>query len=327
MSHGRLFLLFVISGLAKTHGGQFGDPTVVSRRGNGVGPDASAASSVSSSAHTRRSTVAADPEPEPLLVSYRLLEGVVEPFHDSSRGQLGDAPPAWKVMKRSADLKAANHLLRQALTEYGQLIRHPYMFAEMPLSERYDVFISMSKLLKTMGFYQKAELLLYESLSYAKDPSEAHLQLALLFIEKEDLSHAKTHIKNCLFYKENDVSLLIYLTVVLICEGKIQEAKFYASRVLSSLESRVKKLSFLLEDPDNIEGSLNSLTPELVQHRRFLQGIEDLIGKVFHCEYRFVSSASVDVYRLFSSLHGWISRGEMEGRFVFDLGQVFDWCM
>lgn len=286
----------------------FGDPSE-SRRRHSVGPEASTRSHPAT-------------EAEPHLVSYRLLEGVVEPFHDPSRGPPGDAPPAWKVMKRAADLKAANHLLRQALAEYGQLLRHPYMFAEMPVSERYDVFISMSKLLKTMGFYQKAELLLYESLSYAQDPSEAHLQLALMFLDKEDLARAKTHIKNCLFYKENDVLLLVHLTVVLICEGKIQEAKFYASRVLGLLESRVQRLSFLLDNPDNIEGSINSLTPELVQHQRFLQGIEDLLGKVFHCEYRFVPSASVDVYRLFSSLHGWMARGEMEGRFVFDLGQV-----
>ena len=258
---------------------------------------------------------------EPHLVSYSVLEGVVEPFRDPSRVE-GEAPPAWKVMKRSADLKAANHLLQQAITEYGQLIKHPYLFAEMPMGERYDVFISMSKLLKTMGHYQKAELLLYESLSYAQDPSEAHFQLALLFIDKEDLQQAKTHIKNCLFYKENDIQLLVHLTVVLICEGKIQEAKFYASRVLSVLENRVKKLSFLLGNPADIEESLSALTPELVQHQNFLQGIEDLISKVFHCEYQFVPNAAVDTFRLFSSLHGWIARGEMEGRFVFDLGQV-----
>ena len=35
----------------------------------------------------------------------------------------------------------------------------------------------MAKLLKTMGFHQRAELLLYEAMSYSTSPYEAHVQV------------------------------------------------------------------------------------------------------------------------------------------------------
>jgi hypothetical protein len=57
----------------------------------------------------------------------------------------------------------------------------------------------MSKLLKGLGFLQKAELLLYEALTYSQEPHEAHLQLGLLFVDQEDLAKAKMHLKNCLY--------------------------------------------------------------------------------------------------------------------------------
>ena len=85
-------------------------------------------------------------------------------------------------MKTAADQKAANQMIQQALHEYGQLLKHPYMFGEIPMNEKYDIFLSMAKLLKHMGFHQKAELLLYEAMSYSRAPHEAHLQLGLLFL-------------------------------------------------------------------------------------------------------------------------------------------------
>ena len=127
-------------------------------------------------------------------------------------------------MKNAADQKAAGLVIQQALHEYGQLLRHPYMFGDMPMEERYDVFLSMSKLLKMMGFHQRAELLLYEAMSYTTNPHEAHLQLGLLFLDKEDIEKAKIHLKNCLFFKENDILILIHLSVILIAEGKLHEA-------------------------------------------------------------------------------------------------------
>ena len=99
----------------------------------------------------------------------------------------------WKIMKREADNKAAARLSLLALEEYGNLLKNPFIFGEMPFEERYDVFLTMSKLLKGMGFLQKAELLLYEALSYTQEPHEAHLQLGLLYLDKEDLSKAKMH--------------------------------------------------------------------------------------------------------------------------------------
>ena len=87
------------------------------------------------------------------------------------------------------------------------------------MQERYDVFLSMSRLLKMMGFHQRAELLLYEAMSYTNNPYEAHLQLGLLFLDKEDLTKAKMHLKNCLFFKDNDIIILVHLTVILVSEG------------------------------------------------------------------------------------------------------------
>ena len=179
---------------------------------------------------------------EPHLVSYRVLEGVTEPF-EANRP---DRAPAWKLMKMAADQKAASQMIQQALHEYGQLLKHPYMFGEMPMEEKYDVFLSMSKLLKLMGFHQKAELLLYEAMSYTQQPYEAHLQLGLIFLDKEDLEKAKMHMKNCLFYKETDILILIHMVVILVAEGKVHEAKFYVVCTIHSTNSEPTKHDYML---------------------------------------------------------------------------------
>ena len=137
------------------------------------------------------------------------------------------------------------------------------------------MFISMSKILRIMGHNQRAELLLYESLTLSLDPSEAHRQLALLFIEKEDMARSKVHIKNCLFYRETDISLLTHLAVILICEGKVHEANFYVQRILTVLDGKVKKLAFLVQDsPVRPEAAENPFIPDTLPHDSFLAGIE-----------------------------------------------------
>lgn len=268
---------------------------------------------------------------QPGLAKYAVFEGVLEPFRRVESRQRGgmrlseveggggqEEEVAWRAMKRHADslASASPPQLQAALAEYGQLIRHPDTFSEMPALQRYDAFLSMARILKMMGHYQKAELLLFEALTHSEDPSEAHLQLALLYIDGEDLERAKVHIKNCLFHKEADVSMLVHLTVVLICQGRIQEAKFYTSRVLALLEPRVQ------QQQQHKGSSQASASPVQVHHHNFLSGIEELVGRVFHCEYRFVPSAATDLFRLFTSLHSWMSNGEMSGRFLFDLGQA-----
>ena len=92
-------------------------------------------------------------EDEPQLVNFRLLEGVTEPFE---KHRSDSDIPQWKLMKSIADQKASSRLSLQALHEYGSIVKNPSIFGEMPVEERYDVFLSMSKLLKSMGFYQKA---------------------------------------------------------------------------------------------------------------------------------------------------------------------------
>lgn len=125
---------------------------------------------------------------EPQLVNWRVLEGITEPFQNGPDSSI----PVWKQMKMYADQKAAHQAIPQALHEYGQLLRHPYLFGEMPAKEKYDVFLSMARLLTTMGFQQRAELLLYEAMSYVKDPYEAHLQLGKMFSKLHDYSHQFT---------------------------------------------------------------------------------------------------------------------------------------
>jgi len=248
---------------------------------------------------------------EPHIVSWRVLEGVTEPFESNQR----DIVPVWKQMKNAADHKAASMAVQQALHEYGQLLRHPYMFGEMPMEERYDVFLSMSKLLKVMGFHQRAELLLYEAMSYTINPHEAHLQLGLLFLDKEDIDKAKVHLKNCLFFKEKDLLILIHLSVILIAEGRIHEAKFFLSRILQGLEARVRTLSFMISEQE-----MQSLTGQ-IDYKVLSTWVEDLIVKVLYGEFRFTASSTMEMLRLFSNLYQWVSAGEMAGRFVFDLGQ------
>lgn len=268
---------------------------------------------------------------EPHLVNSKwILEGVTEPF-DGKNNDL----PSWRAVKDSADQKLSSQLIHQALHEYGQLIKHPYIFGQMPLLARYDVFLSMAKLLKQMGFYQRAEVLLYEAMSYNPEPYEAHLQLGLLFLDREDLDRAKVHFKNCVFYKETDIYILVHLVVILIAEGKIHEAKFYVTRVLTSLEDRVKRLAFLFDKgkdkrkstPTTTSETLaavigsEDVTPSPQSHSTFLSWVEDLTLKVLLGEFKIIPSATVDMYRLFSRLFHWLSDGEMSGRFVFDLGQ------
>ncbi len=154
---------------------------------------------------------------EPHIVSWRVLEGVIEPFDQNNPDEI----PAWKHLKDAADKKAADMQLQQALSSYNHLLKHKYLFGGMPLEARYDVFLSMARILKVMGFHQKAELLLYESISYMAQPKEAHLQLGLLALDREDLNEAAMHFKNCLFYKADDVQILTNLAVVLIAEGKM----------------------------------------------------------------------------------------------------------
>ena len=190
----------------------------------------------------------------------------------------------------------------------------------MPVSEKYDIFLSMANLLKKMGFHQKAELLLYEAMSYSQEPYEAHMQLGLIFLDKEDLDKAKMHMKNCLYYKESDLLVLVHMATILIAEGRIHEAKFYVTRILSALEMRVQKFSFLYENKeDKVAEAL--LSNNKRDYTALTTWLEDVLISVFHGEYTLPSVAVVDSLRMFSHLYEWLDDGEMNGRFVFDLGQ------
>lgn len=208
--------------------------------------------------------------------------------------------------------------LNLALKEYGTILRHPYIFGEMPISAKYDVFLSMSKILKSMGFHQRAELLLYEAMAYTSQPFEAHLQLGLLFIDKEDIDKAKMHLKNCLFFREGDLPVLIYLSSLLIIEGKLHEAKFFVSKILLGLETRISKLSSLLNAREKYDRT-KMVTP--IDHYQLSRWLEDLFAKVFNGEVSVTTSSSLDLVKMFSNLYSWLDNNEMQGRFAFDIGQ------
>lgn len=248
---------------------------------------------------------------EPRLVSWKVLEGITEPFETSQQSAI----PIWKQMKSSADQKAANLAIQQALHEYGQILRHPYVFSDMPTEERYDIFISMAKLLKIMGFYQRAELLLYEAMAHTNNPFEAHFQLGLLNLDKENIDYAKLHFKNCLFLSENDLLVLINLSVILLMENKLNESKYFLTRVLAQLEDKLRKLSFILSEQD----IQRIKTP--IDYKLLTSWIEELIVKVLYGEFRVAPLATVELLSYFWNLYHWISIGEMNGRYLFDLGQ------
>jgi tetratricopeptide (TPR) repeat protein len=250
---------------------------------------------------------------EPRLVSWKVLEGITEPFGTSYESTI----PIWKQMKISADQKAANMAMQQALHEYGQILRHPYVFGEMPSEERYDVFLSMAKLLKAMGFHQRAEMILHEAMTHTINAYEANFQLGLLFLDKEDLETSKMYFKNCLFYQESDILILTYLTTILLTEGKIHEATFFLSRIMSGLEERIRKLSFVMSETE-----IQAISNAKIDYKALSNWIEkDLIVKVFYGEFHITPSSIIELSKYFSNLYSWIQSGEMVGRFVFDLGQ------
>jgi tetratricopeptide (TPR) repeat protein len=230
-------------------------------------------------------------------------------------------------MKDSGDKLASQHFYQAALTEYNQLIKHPYLFHDMPMIDKYDLFVTMAKLLKEMGYYSRAEMLLFEAIRYSNEPSDAYYQLSLLSLDKEDLHQAKIYFKNCLYYKENDIVLLVYLSTILLTEGKIYESKFYITRILSHLEVKITQLSLLLnKDPQDLlkkdtHSSSSSAATAAHEHHIFRSNLEDLVIKIYSCEYLLIPSATLETYKFFTTLLDWIQRDEMNGRFLFDLGQ------
>jgi hypothetical protein len=193
----------------------------------------------------------------------------------------------------------------------------------MPMEERYDVFLSMSKLLQVMGFHQRAELLLYEAMSYTTKPHDAHFQLATLFLDKEDLNMAKIHLKNCLYFRENDIVILIYLAMISMSESKIHEAKFFISRIIMGLQEQSNKLS---NHP--LPSSINNYIPEVhqmntqMEHMKFYRWVEDILSKSFRGEVRITPLNIMESLEMFSKLYTWLNNGEYTGRYLFDLGTL-----
>ena len=111
--------------------------------------------------------------------THKVLEGITEPFDINLNQNKVEIPP-WKVLKNAADMKTKQHFNQQALKEYGYILRTPHLYNEIPSYEKYNIFLTMAKLLKYMGFHQRAEVLLIESLNFAHTPVtpfESHFQL------------------------------------------------------------------------------------------------------------------------------------------------------
>lgn len=247
---------------------------------------------------------------------WRVLEGVTEPF----KSHAFESESSWIALKLSADQKSKSLQYFQALNEYGQLVKQVHYFSKMPSEEKYDVFLSMSKLFRVMGYHQRAENVLYEAMSYSSEPFEAHFQLGIISLEKEDLEKSKIHFKNCLLYKDSDVGTLVHLTIVLIAQGKLNEAKFFTSRILVVFENILKSRGEVDVDRFKTIMLKSSLASQL-DHSMVFSWIEDLFHRVFFGDFRVATAPASQLYRMFSHLYLWICEKEFVGRLVFDLGQ------
>ena len=113
--------------------------------------------------------------------------------------------------------------------------------------------------------------------------------------------------------------------VVLVAEGRVHEAKFYVSRVLDALLARGQRLDGRTRAQiDELSAREKSPNGIRIDHRALIDWLEGLLGRAFHGELRAVGtgrgSEIVDLYLRYSDLLRWLSAGEMNGRFVFDLG-------
>ena len=88
---------------------------------------------------------------------------------------------------------------------------------------------------------------------YTDDRFEVHMQLGLLHLDLEDLNQAKTHFKTCLFHKEKDLNAMMYMFIITFVEDNPNENRYFLSRIILALESRVQGLSF---KPPNLNDNL-----------------------------------------------------------------------
>jgi hypothetical protein len=246
---------------------------------------------------------------------HNILDGITE---SSSFVELNtNKVPVWKKLKDAADFKADSLQIQEALKSYSELLKDKLLFNKMPSESRYDVFLSMAKLLKLMGFHRRAELLLYESMSYTMEPFDAHLQLGILALDREDLAESKMHMKNCLYYKAEDITVLSYLSIALIAEGRLHEAKFFVSRLLSTLEVRVRKLLRLM---GRDERDIVSIAAK-ASHGEVSRWLEEMMTKALHGQLTITTSTNIEMIKMFSNVYTLLADGDIKGRFAFDLGQ------
>ena len=251
------------------------------------------------------------------LVDYgSLLEGITEPFAASAHAR---TTPLWAQTKASADAKAAQLLFPQAVQEYVSLLRQPSLLLAMPLDVRHEVFLSLAQLLRTMGFAHRAELLLYEAISYAEDAFAAHAALARLSLAKEDSVRAAQHLKHCLVSRERDAETLVTLAALLwAAEGRVHEARFFLSRAVEEMTKARNSKHENNNDTNNnnskknknknsVEGTEESTqaslsqesTPGNSQEREeegeteevFAEWLESLLVRVLHGEFRLSLSS------------------------------------
>lgn len=110
-------------------------------------------------------------------------------------------------------------------------------------------------------------------------------------MDREDLDKAKLHFKNCLYHQDDDLVILVYLSLTLVVEHKLHEAQFFLARIVAQLQSKVNKLSFLLSAQER-----KTLDAHMA-HGRIVFWLEETLIKVFRGEFRVTPSATVDLYR------------------------------
>ena len=220
--------------------------------------------------------------------------------------------PRWQQLVMLAEDQTADMQLSKALASYRAA-----KDGDMPLDARYTTQLSMAILLRRLGFPRRAELVLYEATSLRSQPYEANLQLALLALDREDLREAKMHFKNCLYYRATDVNVLVYLSTVLVAEGRSNEAKFFVSQLLSALEVRVRKLLVLMgrEESDLV----TIMAP--ISSGEVLRWLETLMARVLHGRLSVTPSSNLEMIRMFSNVYMLLVENTLTGRHAFDMGQ------
>ena len=131
----------------------------------------------------------------------------------------------WKRYALEAKEKETKGNLHDALQCYTLLLENHHLVARMMDEERYDLHLSVGKLMVRMGMLSRAESIFFASTSLVHEPSEAYFNLARLKSHQGKLDDAVLHYKHHLFFQSDNLESLQNLGCLLVIKGSINEGK------------------------------------------------------------------------------------------------------